>query len=157
MGNATIFGMLDGKYINEKILGYYQKPPTFSLIVQVSLGVGRSFEEFPHTISWPLEEPIEIAGQRLGRFNVHIYNYDSTLAPLGKTVLKVLLNSDYDYWKKLKEESDHYKTGFSHAHEQNFAWTKGFLYGWAMGRTRRRCVYRSYVRPQCDSDYLQMG
>lgn len=76
----------------------------------MSLGVGRSFEEFPHTISWPLEEPIEIAGQRLGRFNVHIYNYDSTLAPLGKTVLKVLLNSDYDYWKKLKEEPDHYKT-----------------------------------------------
>ncbi len=40
---------------------------------------------------------------------MHIYNFDSSLAPEGKTVLKVLLNSDYEYWKKLKQDPERYK------------------------------------------------
>lgn len=107
-GHATIFNMLDGKYINDKIRGYYDKLPLFAPIFQVSLGVNRSFEGFPHTISWPLEKPVTIAGQELNRFGVHIYNYDPTLAPPGKTVLKCMGSADYQYWKKLSKDPEDY-------------------------------------------------
>ena len=40
---------------------------------------------------------------------VHVYNYDPSLAPEGKTVLKVLLNSDYDYWEELRQDTKRYR------------------------------------------------
>ena len=42
-GHATIFDMLEGKYINDKIRGYYDDLPIFPPMIQVSLGVARSF------------------------------------------------------------------------------------------------------------------
>ena len=42
-GHATIFDMLEGKYINDKIRGYYDELPIFPSLVQVDLGVALSF------------------------------------------------------------------------------------------------------------------
>jgi len=111
-GRTTIFDMLEGKYINDKIRGYYNNFPLYPPLLQIALGVARSFDEVPHLVSginYPLNEPTIIAGQKIKRLGVHVYNYDPSSAPKGKTVLKVLLNSDYDYWKKLKENPERYK------------------------------------------------
>ncbi len=111
-GRTTIFDMLEGKYINDKLRNHYDSSPLFPPLIQIALGVNRSFDEVPHLVSginYPLNEPVIIAGQELKRLGVHIYNYDPGSAPEGKTVLKVLLNSDYDYWKKLKQDSVRYK------------------------------------------------
>ncbi len=65
----------------------------------IALGVARSFNEMPHLaarINYPLDEPVTIVGQELKRLGVYICNFDPSLAPEGKTVLKVLMNSDYD-------------------------------------------------------------
>ena len=40
---------------------------------------------------------------------VQVYNFDPTLAPPSKTVLKVQFNTDYDYWKRLRQEPERYK------------------------------------------------
>lgn len=111
-GRTTIFDMLDGKYIDERIRGYYNKFPLFPPLIQIALGVARSFNEVPHLMSginYPLKEPVTIAGQKLKRLGVHLYNYDPSAASAGKTVLKVLLNTNYEYWKKLKQDSNRYK------------------------------------------------
>lgn len=111
-GHATIFDMLEGKYINNKIQGYYNNFPLFPPLIQIALGVTRSFDEIPSLVSginYPLKEPVTIAGQEFKRLGVHIYNYDHSAAPAGKTVLKVLLNTDYEYWNKLKQDPKHYK------------------------------------------------
>jgi len=111
-GRTTIFDMLKGKYINDKIRGYYDNFPLFPPLIQIALGVNRSFNEIPHLVSginYPLDEPVTIAGQELKRLGVHIYNYDPSAAPAGKTVMKVLLNTNYDYWKKLKQDPERYK------------------------------------------------
>ena len=46
-GHATIFDMLDGKYIDDKISGYYNnlllRPP----LVYIGLGVARKFDNVP--------------------------------------------------------------------------------------------------------------
>ncbi|MHA1945669.1 MAG: phytoene desaturase family protein [Candidatus Hodarchaeales archaeon] len=111
-GHTTIFDMLNGKYINKKIQGYYDKLPLYSPLVYVGLGVARSFEEIPSTVTgidYPLDKSIIIAGKKRKRLSVQIYNFDSTLAPMGKTVLRVMYPSDYAYWKKLKEDPELYK------------------------------------------------
>jgi phytoene dehydrogenase-like protein len=111
-GRTTIFDMLEGKYIDKRIQGYYDNFPVFPPLIQIALGVTRSFDEIPHLVSginYPLGEPVTIAGQELRRLGVHIYNYDPSTAPSGKTVVKVLLNTDYEYWKKLKQDTERYK------------------------------------------------
>lgn len=111
-GRTTIFDMLDGKYIDDKIRGYYDQPLLFPPLVYIGLGVSRSFDDVPPSvvgINYPLEEPVTIAGQEHKRMGVQIYNFDPALASKGKTVLKVQFNTDYDYWKELSQEPERYK------------------------------------------------
>ena len=111
-GHTTIFDMLDGKYINDKIQGYYDKLPVTLPVIYIALGVARSFEEMPHTVTgidYPLDEPVTIGGQERKRLGVQMYNFDPSLAPAGKTVVKVMFASDYEYWKELKQDPERYK------------------------------------------------
>jgi phytoene dehydrogenase-like protein len=108
-GHSTIFGMLEGKYINDEIRGYYDNLPIFPPLVQVALGVARSFEGLPNSIIYPLREPVTIAGKEHKSVGVEIHNFDPTLAPAGETVLKVMFDSNYDYWKELSEDSARYQ------------------------------------------------
>ncbi len=112
-GHATIFDMLEGKYINDEIQGYYDKMPRFPSIVHVGLGVARTFDDLPRSsfgIDFPLDEPVTIAGKELNRLWVSaIHNFDPTLAPKGKTTLRLWFPTDYDYWKSLHEDPKRYK------------------------------------------------
>lgn len=111
-GHATIFDMLEGKYIDDSIRGYYEKFPLFPPLIFVGLGVRRTFDELPKTVSgfsFPLAAPVEIGERKRERLPVHVFNHDPTLAPEGKTTLVVMLNSEYDYWKKLHEDQAAYE------------------------------------------------
>jgi phytoene dehydrogenase-like protein len=113
-GHTTIFDMLDGKYVDEKIRGHYDNLPVCPSLIHVALGVNRSFEEIPPSVmglNFPLDKPVTIADREWGRLGVgvHIYNFDPTLAPAGKTVVKVMFPSDYAYWRPLRDEPERYK------------------------------------------------
>ena len=110
-GRTTIFDMLDGKYIDGKTEGYYRNPRLFPPLVYIGLGVARSFDNVPSSVagmSFPLDQPFTVAGQEHKRLDVQICSFDPTLAPRGKIVLKVQFNTDYDHWKKLSQEPEHY-------------------------------------------------
>jgi len=108
-GHATLFQMLQGKYGDEKVRGYYQKLPIFDPIIQVTAGVGVDLSAAPHSVMYPLPEPVTIAGREQKRIGVMHYGFDPTLAPPGKSVLKVMFPADYDYWKKLGENRELYE------------------------------------------------
>jgi phytoene dehydrogenase-like protein len=110
-GYATLFNMLDGKYLDPKTREPYDKWPRFPSLLFVSLGVNRRFDEIPVTvsgISFALREPVMIADKMCERLPVHIYNQDPTMAPEGKTAMTIMLGSDYEYWKKLAEDRNTY-------------------------------------------------
>jgi phytoene dehydrogenase-like protein len=111
-GHTTIFDMLGGKYIDDKINGMYDNPNLFSPLVYVGLGINRTFDDVPSSInglSFPLEKPIIIAGKEQKIMNLLVYNFDSTLSPKGKNVARVAYTTDYDYWQKLTQEPERYK------------------------------------------------
>ena len=103
-GHYTIFEMLGGKYLNEKIRDYYDNYETFPSYVLVSLGVSRTFENEPHSLVFPLERPLTIDESiTYEDIMVRIFNFDPTLAPEGKTVISVILpTGNYEYWENLK-------------------------------------------------------
>ena len=40
---------------------------------------------------------------------MEIFNFDPTLAPTGKTVIKAVFDSNYDYWKELSSDKQEYQ------------------------------------------------
>jgi phytoene dehydrogenase-like protein len=111
-GHATIFEMLEGKYVNDTIRGYYKELPIFEPLIFMGLGVNRSFADFPQTVTgtlFQLEKPIMVGGQERHWLTARIHNFDPTLAPKGKTVITVLLDSNYPYWEKLHKDIKAYK------------------------------------------------
>ncbi len=106
-GRTTVYDMLGGSYLNEEIRRHYEEMPIFPPMVLVSLGVACTFDDHPISVGgdvFPINEPIDVGGMDCKWLGVHMYNFDPTLAEEGKTRVRVMLGSDYDYWKKLREE-----------------------------------------------------
>ena len=100
-GHATIFKMLDGKFIDREVRGYYDKQPRFQGLLQASFGVDRDLREEPTLVAYELEQPVALAGELQKYLSLHNYAHDPTMAPPGKTVLVFRFFSDYDFWSKL--------------------------------------------------------
>jgi len=116
-GHATIYDMLEGKYIDGKINEYYDKFPIFPPLIYIGLGVNRSFDDVPQLISglvFKLDKPVTVAGEEREWLSVRIHNFDPALAPAGKTLLTVMIESNYDYWKSLREDIRRYKEEKEH-------------------------------------------
>lgn len=110
-GYSTIFQILEGRYLDNKIRRLYEMP-LFPPLVFVALGVRRTFDDLPHLVAGldiPLECPVRIGPREEARLLVHPYNFDPTLAPAGMTVVTVMFNTDYDYWKRLRETPAEYR------------------------------------------------
>ena len=103
-GHATIFGMLNGRYVDKKIRFLYEECETFSALIQVSLGVGKVFPGTPHTLNLVLPEPLQVDNETsLDCFEVESFHSDSGLCPEGTTMITVRLPTRYQFWIDLKK------------------------------------------------------
>jgi phytoene dehydrogenase-like protein len=110
-GYTTLFTMLDGNYGDNKTYEPYEKWPLFPSLIFVSLGINRTFNDIPKTvsgISFHLKTPVLVGDSVRDKITIHTYNHDSTLAPEGKTAMTIMLDSDYAYWKKLAQDKKEY-------------------------------------------------
>lgn len=109
-GYSTIYNMLDGKYVNETINAYYKaywKMQPFGL--EIWYGINMELKGEPHAIVRFLEEPITIENIAHDRLDIEVFNFDPTIAPKGKTVVKVVFDSNFDYWNQLAANSENYR------------------------------------------------
>jgi len=109
-GYATIFKMLEGKYLDEEIKERYEKLPIFKSLVQVALGVNRDLSKEPSSVSYLLEKPITVAGEDHDKFSIMNYAFDPCLAPAGKTVLVCRFLSDINHWREMARDQERYET-----------------------------------------------
>ena len=117
----TLFTALKGKYTDKKILALkeHRNLEVYHSFFLLSLGVSRSFKEFPHMLRFPLtQDLVSPDGTTYSRMELHCYNYDPTLAPEGKCVVTVKYSSkNGDYWIGLRnsdpEEYKQQKTAFA--------------------------------------------
>ena len=102
-GYTTLYSMLEGKYLPKPVLQAYKEYPLFPSSVYVALGVSGERKELPHAALPLLETPLVLPdGSEHPRFSVTVYNFDTTLAPKGSTLITVLLNTwNGSYWSEL--------------------------------------------------------
>ena len=113
--NFTVFQALEGKYVDKTILKLQsqEKLKVYYSVFMVSLGIATSFADQPHFLRFPLSEPLQSPdGTQYKRMEVHINNYDPTLAPAGKTVISIsYYTQNADYWINLRQsDPESYQT-----------------------------------------------
>jgi phytoene dehydrogenase-like protein len=98
---STIYDLLGGEYTNQKIQHYFDGHLPVLSLLQVSLGVARDLSKEPHWVTHLLNQPAMIAGEERQDIWVKNYCFDPTLAPAGKSVIEVLLKTNYGYWQHI--------------------------------------------------------
>ena len=110
-GHSTIFSMLHEKYSNQFIKTYYESfPKTQPFGLTIWYGVNRNFSNEPHAMVLLLSQPITVENKERDRLDIEILNFDPSLAPQGKTVIKANFYSEYDYWKRLAANKEKYQS-----------------------------------------------
>jgi phytoene dehydrogenase-like protein len=110
-GHATIFDMLGGRYIDDTTQRHYDTLQPFPPLLYISLGINDPLSEIPSTIggiTFPLDPEVEIDGKLRKQLGFKTYNFDPAIAPAGKSVIILMLNSDYDRWVALHEDPQRY-------------------------------------------------
>jgi phytoene dehydrogenase-like protein len=108
-GHTTIFDMLDGKYVDDRIRAYYDRvPDRQDMNFHVSLGVARDMSGEPHALTYFFGEPVTILGKERDRLSVEIPHFDPSMAPPGKASVKVLLDASYSTWRELYADRARY-------------------------------------------------
>jgi phytoene dehydrogenase-like protein len=109
-GPETIFEMLGGRYVNDAIRRAYADPEDrVEMGLQISFGLARDLSAEPHAIVLPLPEPAVIAGETRSALYVEPFGFDPSLAPPGKSVLKVMLGTSFALWEGLHETPERYR------------------------------------------------
>jgi len=108
-GYNTIFKLLGGRYVNEKIKNRYNNWKLTRPLVMVSFGVAREFTNEPWMNTIVLERPITAEKQSINTISVRFFNYSTQFAPPGKTVVQVSFETEWDFWKELQRDRPHYE------------------------------------------------
>ncbi len=108
-GHSTLFTLLEGRYTSDEIRERFERWLRFRPLVQVSLGVARSFAGQPHAVAYPVQPPLVIAGTVRHYVGYRHCSFDPALAPPGKSVLVTSFPTSYDYWKRLADDGRSYR------------------------------------------------
>jgi len=128
-GYGTIFRMLGGRYANAKVRERYHNWPLFRPLLMISYGVARTFPDRPSENVFRLQRPLDVAGRSVGGLMCRLFNRDPTLAPEGKTVVQVMLETDFDYWCDLRGDRARYEAEKARVAGQVLDWLEAHLPG----------------------------
>jgi phytoene desaturase len=108
-GHSTIFDMLGGRYLDEKIKQRYAKWPLARPSVMISFGVARAFEGEPWLSMIHLAQPMVVGDQTVEALALRIFNYSDKFAPPGKTVIQASFETEWDSWNEVREDRPAYE------------------------------------------------
>jgi phytoene dehydrogenase-like protein len=105
----TAFELLQGKYVNKEMtaLKKNRSLEIFYSVMQLSFGINKDLSHLPHLSRFPLQQPLlSPDGTEYNRMEVHIYSYDPTMAPKGKSSVVVsFYTKQHDFWISLRKSN----------------------------------------------------
>ncbi len=103
----TVFEALEGKFVNQHMIDLkdLKKLEVFYSVVHLGFGIAAELKDQPHFSRFPLNEVLELPdGTIYDRLEVHVYNYDPTMAPKGKSAVVVsFYTKKGDWWIDLRK------------------------------------------------------
>jgi phytoene dehydrogenase-like protein len=103
-GSTVLFQLLGKEFADEKTMDAYRTLETFPSLVYFTAGINRRFDDIQSSIiglSIPMDKKLDVGNYKHDRVTFQIYNFDQTVAPSGRTLVTAMIDTDYEYWKKL--------------------------------------------------------
>jgi len=117
-GHATIFRMLEGRFLDRKTKKSYLSEPLASSALQLSFGVRMDFAGTPHSRNLHLGKRVVFAGNEEDTLFFRHYSFDPSMAPTGCSVVVCNLNGDYKWWSRFTDDKEGYRKAKSEVMEQ---------------------------------------
>jgi phytoene desaturase len=105
-GHETLFDLLGGRFVDAASRERYRSWKMIRPVMMITLGVAREFAGEAHFTTYNLAEPIRLGDGDVGQMYVRLLNYSPHFAPPGKTVVQVLLDSDWEHWQALERKGN---------------------------------------------------
>jgi phytoene desaturase len=99
----TIFNLLEGRYLNEKIKSRYETWHLYQPYLMASYGVTIQFQNDIPFNTILLENPVIIGDESIRSLLIRIFNYSDHFAPAGKSVFQIEIETGFDYWFNLQK------------------------------------------------------
>jgi len=101
--HTTLFKLIGESKLDSKTINQFASMRRFSAIVQVSLGLSRSFDGEPEKLNTQLVANLAMGQTTLKDMMVRITGFDPSYAPKGKTSVVVQLRTEHpEYWIDLR-------------------------------------------------------
>ena len=107
-GRSTIFNLLEGQYVDDKIKKRYDTWRTYDPMITVSLGVSRTFDDEAPLNAFMQTEPIHLSDREVPLLFLRIFNHGDAFAPAGKSVIQIILETEWKYWIELQDDREQY-------------------------------------------------
>jgi phytoene dehydrogenase-like protein len=107
-GYSTIFNMLGGHYLDEKAKERYHSWRLIRPMLMVSFGVAGLFMDYPPLSLVMLKEPVIVGKQAIRGLSLRVFNYGTGFAPPGKTVVQILVETEWAFWNDLQKDRPRY-------------------------------------------------
>lgn len=109
--HATLHRLLGGEYLDAKLRASFARPQDEMVMgVHVSFGLARDLSREPHAMVLWLPKPVQLADRVRDRLDLELFGFAPSLAPPGKGVLKVLLDTTWSHWAELGRDRERYRT-----------------------------------------------
>ena len=107
-GYSTLYDLLGGKYLTAELKRLYEEWPLWKPVVLINYGVARDFSTEPSILM------LKPASNTIAGFLtsdcwiIRIFNYCSNCAPAGRTLVQVMIESQWKPWKDIREDKEAY-------------------------------------------------
>jgi len=107
-GYSTLYNLLEGKYLTAELRKLHEEWPLWKPVVLFNYGIFRDFSNEPSiTMLKPTSSPE--AGYLAGDcWVIRIFNYCPNCAPANRTLVQVMIESEWQPWKDIREDKDAY-------------------------------------------------
>jgi len=107
-GHSTLYDLLEGRCLTPELQKLHAEWPLFKPVVLINYGVARSFTHEPSIMMLKPKTQIKAGYLDSDCWVVRIFNYSPDAAPAGKTVLQVMIESQWHAWKDIREDKQAY-------------------------------------------------
>ncbi|MHA1974265.1 MAG: phytoene desaturase family protein [Candidatus Hodarchaeales archaeon] len=107
-GYQTVFGLLEGKYVSPEITKRFSAK-TVDPVLMISYGVSKEFTDKPWLTMINLEKEVTVAEKAISEIFIRTFNYSNFFSPVGKTVVQVMIEAEWNYWNNLYKDYTTYR------------------------------------------------
>ena len=109
-GFSTLYDLLDGKYLTAQLRKLHEEWPLWKPVVLINYGVARDFSYEPSITMLKSTSNIRAGYLASDCWVIRVFNYCPNCAPAGRTLVQVMIESEWQPLKDIREDKDIYNT-----------------------------------------------